>query len=255
MFRTSRIGRWLKKSAVICFVLFLWQVGPSLGIIDERTLPSFLRVLSEWLKIMFSGELPEHIYISLQRSLAGFFLAVATAIPLGVAMGWFNRVNRIFNPIVQLFRNTASLALYPVVLLIFGLGETAKIGIIFWGALWPLLINTIEGVNAVSPIYIKAARTMNVSTFQLFVKVVLPASIPFILTGLRISATRSIVVLVAAEMLGASSGLGYLIFDAQHKEEIEKMYSAIITLISLGMIVNLLLVKLERKLTVWKDCP
>jgi NitT/TauT family transport system permease protein len=232
--------------------LLIWQIFPTLGIISPRTLPPLSEVLARLWEISFNGELKVHIAISLKRSLTGYLAAVTVAIPLGFMMVWSKKVHQFFNPIVQLFRNTSSLALYPVVLLIFGIGETAKFIIIFWTAAWPLLISVIDGVRAVDVIYVKAAKSMSISTLALFFRVILPSTIPYILTGLRISATRSMVALVAAEMLGASSGLGFLIFDTQHKDEIAKMYAAIITLISMGMLVNFGLARLEKRLTVWK---
>ncbi|MDR2422003.1 MAG: ABC transporter permease [Deltaproteobacteria bacterium] len=241
-----------RKTVAIATFLFIWQVFPTLEIISPRTLPPLSVVLTKLWQTIASGEMRIHIAISLKRALSGFSAAVAVAIPLGFLMVWSKKVHQFFNPIVQLFRNTSSLALYPVVLLIFGIGETAKFIIIFWTAAWPLLISVIDGVRAVDAIYVKAAKSMSISTVALFFRVILPSTIPYILTGLRISATRSMVALVAAEMLGASSGLGYLIFDTQNKDEIDKMYAAIITLISIGMILNFGLIRLERRLTVWK---
>ncbi|MDR0550027.1 MAG: ABC transporter permease [Deltaproteobacteria bacterium] len=241
-----------RKTIAIAIFLFIWQVFPSLEIINPRTLPPLSVVLTKLWQIIINGELRVHIAISLKRSVSGFSAAVVVAIPLGFMMVWSKKIHQFFNPIVQLFRNTSSLALYPVVLLIFGIGETAKFIIIFWTASWPLLISVIDGVRAVDAIYVKAAKSMSISTVALFFRVILPSTIPYILTGLRISATRSMVALVAAEMLGASSGLGYLIFDTQNKDEIDKMYAAIITLISIGMLINFGLIRLEKRLTVWK---
>ncbi|MDR1395190.1 MAG: ABC transporter permease [Deltaproteobacteria bacterium] len=241
-----------RKTVVIGILLILWQILPSLEIVSPRTLPPLTQVLEKLREIAGSGELKIHLAISLKRALSGFLAAVITAVPLGFLMVWSRKVHQFFNPVVQLFRNTSSLALYPAVLLIFGIGETAKFIIIYWTAAWPLLISVIDGVRAVDAIFIKAAKSMSISSPALFFRVILPSSVPYILTGLRISATRAMVALVAAEMLGASSGLGYLIFDTQHKDEIGKMYAAIIILISLGMMVNLCLRLLEKRLTSWK---
>jgi len=242
----------LKKVVAIGCIIVIWQVLPSAGFIDPRSLPAFSDVIKGLLGLILSGELLTHALASFQRSLVGFLVAVLIAIPLGIFMGWFKRVERIVDPLMQICRNTATLALYPVFILIFGLGEVSKIGIIFWGSIWPILINTIEGVKTVDPLLVKAARSMAISRLKLFTNVILPAAAPSILTGLRISATRSLIILVAAEMLGASAGLGFLIFDAQHKYEPEKMYAGILVLIMLGMSLNYLIVKLEHYLTRWK---
>lgn len=240
-----------KSSAAIAAVMVLWQVLPVSGLIDARSLPPFSDVIVGLVKIIATGELFRHFSASFHRSLLGFVLAICFAIPLGIFMGWFQRFEKIVDPLIQLCRNTATLALYPVFILLFGLGELSKIGIIFWGSIWPILINTIAGVKTVDPLLIKSARSMAVSRFALFLKVILPAAVPSIITGLRISATRSIIILVAAEMLGASAGLGFLIFDARHKYQVEKMYAGIIVLIMLGMSVNYLIVKVENYLTRW----
>ncbi|MEL7633206.1 ABC transporter permease [Sporomusa sphaeroides] len=242
----------LKRVIAIGFIVAIWQVLPSTGVIDPRSLPAFSAVIQGLLELILSGELLTHALASFQRSLMGFFVAVSLAIPLGIFMGWFKRVEKIVDPLMQICRNTVTLALYPVFILVFGLGEVSKIGIIFWGSIWPILINTIEGVKTVDPLLVKAARSMAMSRLGLFIHVILPAAVPSILTGLRISATRSLIILVAAEMLGASAGLGFLIFDAQHKYQPEKMYAGILVLMMLGMSVNYLIVTLESYLTRWK---
>ena len=242
----------LKRMVAIGLVILIWEILPATGVIDARSLPPFSDVMQGLLSLILSGELAKHALASFHRTLLGFFIAVAIAIPLGIFMGWFKRLEKIVDPLMQICRNTATLALYPVFILVFGLGELSKVGIIFWGSIWPILINTIEGVKTVDPLLIKAARSMAMSRFGLFLHVILPAAVPSIITGLRISATRSIIILVAAEMLGASAGLGFLIFDAQHKYEVEKMYAGIVVLIMLGMSVNYLIVRLEQYLTRWK---
>lgn len=248
----DRSWRTVKQTLAIGFVLVLWQVIPSLGWVDHRTLPPLSDVIQGFIELVVSGKLFVYALASFKRALSGFVLSILVAIPLGFLMGWFKRVERVFDPVVQLFRNTATLALYPVFLLIFGLGELSKIGIIFWGCLWPILINTIDGVKLIDPILIKSARSMSVSAFSMFIKVILPAAIPSIITGLRLSATHSIIVLVSAEILGSDSGLGFLIFEARDRYDAPAMYSGIIILSALGLMLNYALVHLEKSLTFWK---
>jgi len=244
--------RLIRKSIAIGSVILLWQVIPSVGLVDPRSLPPFSDVILGLIHLIVSGELFDDLLISLQRSMLGFSLSILVAIPLGIFMGWFKSFESIVDPLIQISRNTATLALYPVFILIFGLGELSKIGIIFWGCIWPILINTIAGVRNVEPILIKVAKSMSISTYALFQKVILPAAVPSIISGLRISATHSIIILVAAEMLGARAGLGFLIFDARNKYEIPTMYAGILVLIILGMTVNYLIVEFEKYCTKWK---
>ncbi|WP_242949577.1 ABC transporter permease [Clostridium pasteurianum] len=134
----------------------------------------------------------------------------------------------------------------------FGIGETSKIAIVFWGVWSAILLNTISGVKNVDPILIKSAKSMAASQLTVFTKVVLPSAFPSIITGIRISATSSILVLIAAEMMGASSGIGYLLYDTQMKYQIPKMYASIVTMSLLGLIINYIIVAFEKRISRWK---
>ena len=214
----------IKSVAIIVFIA-LWEIAPRLGIVDRMYLPPFSEVLSAFGKLIISGDLFIHIGSSLRRSMGGLFIAVAIGIPLGIFIGWFKMVEKLLDPLLQVFRNTSTLALFPVFILLFGLGELSKVAIIFWGTLWATLLNTINGVKSVDPLLIKAARSMSASNFFIFRKIVLPAATPSIITGFRLSASTSILILVAAEMLGSNSGLGFLIFYSEQKYDIAEMYS------------------------------
>lgn len=249
----SHLKNALQKSIIIVLFLALWEILPSSGIIDRSFLPPVSEVAGALIKMIASGELMTHISISLQRAFLGFAFAVLVAIPLGMLMGWYKLFEKIVDPLVQTFRNTSTLALYPVFILFLGIGEASKIAIIFKAAVWPILINTISGVKGVDPLLIKSARSMAVSNSFIFRKVVLPFSIPSIAAGIRLSASISLVVLVAAEMIGAKSGLGFLIINMQYNFMIPEMYAAIATITLLGLFLNYILVWLEKKATSWKE--
>ncbi|QDR79299.1 Putative aliphatic sulfonates transport permease protein SsuC [Sporomusa termitida] len=239
-------------SSVLIFLL-LWEIAPRLGIVDAIFLPPFSQVAVAFWQLIITGELFTHISISLLRSLLGFSLGLSVAIPLGLLIGWFKGFEHFIDPLVQTFRQTSTLALFPVFILLFGIGEISKVAVIFWGVQWAVLLNTISGVKNVDPLLIKAAKSLGISKFSLFIKVILPASMPSILTGVRLSATHSILVLIAAEMLGANAGLGYLLFFAEANFLIPKMYAAIITMSLMGLIVNYSLVSLEKRVLKWKE--
>lgn len=243
----------IQRSLIIVIFLTVWEILPSLGIINPAFLPPASKVAGALLKLLFSGELITHILISLQRAFLGFALAVLVAIPLGILMGWYKLFERFVDPLIQAFRNTSTLALYPVFILFLGIGEASKIAILFKAALWPILINTISGVKNVDPLLIKSARSMAVSNIFLFRKVVLPYSIPSIASGVRLGASISLVVLVAAEMIGARAGLGFLIINYQYNFMVPEMYAAIVTLTVIGLFLNYALVWLEKKATSWKE--
>ena len=152
-----------------------------------------------------------------------------------------------------IFLNTAALALLPVFTLILGIGETSKIAIILYASVWPILYNTISGVRNVDPLLIKSARSLGLSHFALFQKVILPAAVPTIFTGVRLAGAASILVLVATEMVGAKAGLGYLILNSQYNFQIPHMYAGILTVSAIGVAFNYLLLSLERRFSTWRS--
>ncbi|MEU7654085.1 ABC transporter permease [Micromonospora taraxaci] len=245
-------GKVLHRSVAIAALAAIWEGAPRLGLVDRVFLPPLSEVLVAWWELLRSGQLAEHVGASLTRSLAGLGLAVLTAIPLGLLIGWYRPLAELLSPLLEVFRNTAALALLPVFVLILGLGETSKIALVLYACSWPILLNTIAGVKGVDPLLIRSARSMGLNHLRLFQKVILPAAVPTIFTGVRLAGAYSILVLVAAEMVGAKAGLGYLINYAQYNFAIADMYSGIITISAIGLVVNQLLVALERRFSTWR---
>lgn len=242
----------LRRLLSILAFLLIWEIISRTGIIDSNFLPPFSVVIKTFFNMLVSGELVTNIAVSMKRSLLGFGLGIVIAIPLGLIIGSFKKIEFYIDPLLQLFRQTSTLALLPVFMLFFGIGETSKVAIVFWGVWSAILLNTINGVRNVEPILIKSARSMGASQFTIFKKVILPSAFPSIITGIRLSATSAILVLIAAEMMGASSGLGYLLYDTQIKYQIPKMYASIVTMSLIGIIVNYIIVAFEKKMTKWK---
>ncbi|MBF6130458.1 ABC transporter permease [Nocardia brasiliensis] len=249
------VWRLFKPTVVIALFLLLWQLAPGLGLVDEVFLPPFSVVAQAFVDLAVSGELWTHVSASLSRSLAGYALALAIAIPLGIAIAWYRPVADFLNPVLELFRNTAALALLPVFILILGIGETSKVALVVYASTFPILLNTITGVRTVDPLLVKSAVSLGLSPIRLFQKVILPAALPSIFTGLRMAAASSILVLLAAEMFGARAGLGYLITAAQQNFQIPNMYAGIIAISLLGLAFNGLLVALERRFSRWRTEP
>lgn len=240
------------RSVAILLLLAVWEFAPRAGLIDSTFLTPFSGVVRALGELAASGQLAEHIQASLTRSLSGFGIAVLIAVPLGILIGWYKTVSDVLTPLVQLFLNTAALALLPVFVLVLGIGETSKIAIVVYACTWPILLNTITAVRNVDPTLLKLARSLNLPPPALFRKVILPASIPTVFTGLRLAGAAAIVVVIAAEMVGAKAGLGFLINDSQYNFAIPSMYAGIVAISVLGVGFNQLLVLVERRLTSWK---
>ena len=242
----------IKQSIVILLLLILWEMAPRMGLVDSTFFPPFSKVAESWWGLVISGDLYAHFQASILRSLFGFGLAILVSIPLGLIIGWYPLASELLNPVLEVFRNTAALALLPVFILLLGIGETSKVSIVFFACTFPILLNTINAVRNVDALLIKAAKSMALPSYKLFYKVILPASIPTIFTGIRMAGSSSILVLIAAEMVGAKEGLGYLINYSQQNFQIPQMYAGIITISLLGVAINYLLVSLERKFSSWK---
>ncbi|WP_194908638.1 ABC transporter permease [Catenulispora rubra] len=241
-----------KRTVAIAAFLVLWEVAPRVGLVDRTFLVPFSEAVKALIELAKDGQLWDNTRASLVRSLSGFLIAIGVGVPLGLLIGWYKPVAEILGPLLELFRNTAALALLPVFILLLGIGETSKIAIVVYACTWPILLNTISGVRTVDPVLIKSARSMSLPAHRLFAKVILPASLPTVFTGIRLAGASSILVLVAAEMVGAKAGLGYLVNASQQNFAIPDMYAAIIAISVIGLVFNHLLVLLERRLTRWR---
>jgi NitT/TauT family transport system permease protein len=247
-------GRAGWKSLAVLLFLALWELGPTyLASPSARVfLPPLHDVVAAGLNLLANAQLQNHLQASLTRSVSGFSIAVVSAVVLGLLIAWYGWLSSFLNPLLELFRNTATLALLPVFTLLLGIGEESKITIVAYAAFFPVLLNTIAGVRTVDPLLIRAARSLGLNSFRLFQKVILPSAVPTIFTGLRMAGTSSILVLIAAEMVGAKAGLGYLIVNSQMSFLIPDMYAGIVTVSVLGLAVNALLVALERHFSRWR---
>lgn len=256
--RAAGIGRTgVRRSAAVVAFLLLWELGPQYLLESSRAvfLPPLHVVLEALWDLVRTGQLQEHLTASLTRSAIGFGLAVVVGVTVGIAVAWYGGLRELLTPLLELFRNTAALALLPVFTLLLGIGELSKVSIVAYAAFFPVLLNTVAGVRTVDPLLVRAARTLGLSNLQLFAKVVLPSAVPTIFTGIRMAGTASILVLIAAEMVGAKAGLGYLIVNAQSSFQIPQMYAGILTVSVFGLVVNTALVRLERRFSRWRVTP
>jgi NitT/TauT family transport system permease protein len=237
--------------SILTFIAF-WEFVGRFEIINPRFFPPFSKVVVALGKLTISGTLFKHVSISLQRALTGYAMGLCLAIPLGITIGVFRRFEQFINPLLQLFRNLSVFSLLPVFILLFGIGETSKIAVIFWAVLWNVLLNTVAGVKNVDINLIKGARAMGTGRLRLFATVILPGALPHIFSGMRISATTSIIVLIAAEMLGASRGLGFALHFYEANMMIPNMYGIIIVMAILGLTLNFILEGIEKRSFRWR---
>jgi NitT/TauT family transport system permease protein len=248
-----KAGSILSRFFAVFIFLLRWETTGRLGLVNKIFLPPFSKVMIALWSITKNGELGGHLFASLKRAVIGFSLGFSFAVILGLLIGWFGKFERFINPLLEVFRNTSVLALLPVFLLFFGIGEQSKIAMVFWGVMWAVLLNTIAGVRNIDSQIIRASRAMGMNVVMLFAKIIFPAAMPSIFTGIRLCATSSILVLTAAEMMAAKKGLGFALFFYEGNIMIPQMYAIIVVMSVLGVSVNMFLLALEKRLFRYRE--
>ena len=243
--RSARIQEWLMPSAVAVAGVALWQIACNVA--QSRVFPTPLQSLQGFWELVDSQRLWGDVAASLFRVTWGFLLAAGIGIPLGLVVGWSLRAFRAFNPIIQGLRPISPIAWIPIAILWFGIGDGAGIFLIFLSSFFPITVGTMAAVRNISLVHQRSAANFGVTGVELFRRVVLPAALPQIITSLRIALGVAWLVIVAAEMVGMDSGLGYLINDARNAGSRYDLVAATMILIGLICIaLDFLIRRLER---------
>ena len=255
------IGVGLIAPAVI---IAAWQAVAMLGWVNPQMLPSplaqkWLAYLlpsqpyadGSWLGWAVSGELVGDAVSSLYRVIVGFLIGAGLALPLGLAMGANARIYAWFNPLVQLLRPIPPIAYIPLAILWFGLGNPPAVFLIALGAFFPVLMNTIAGVRQVDGIYLRAARNLGASGSTLFLRVILPAAVPYILVGVRIGIGTAFIVVIVSEMIAVNNGLGFRILEAREYFWSDKIMAGMISIGLIGLAIDVAMNRLNNHLLRW----
>lgn len=245
----------------------LWHAVAQAGLVNPQILPAPLDVARKWLAYLLplepyggqgswlawalSGELAVDTASSLYRVVVGFGIGAGLALPLGLAMGASSAVYAWMNPLVQILRPIPPIAYIPLAILWFGLGNPPAVFLIAIGAFFPVLMNTIAGVRQVDGIYLRAARNLGAGGGTLFLRVILPAAVPYILSGMRIGVGTAFIVVIVSEMIAVSNGLGYRILEAREYFWSDKIIAGMITIGMLGLAIDLGMDRLNRHLLRW----
>jgi NitT/TauT family transport system permease protein len=223
----------------------IWQ--SAVVFTKTQVLPSPLAVLRGIVELARKGLLGSYVRDSLVRVAAGYSLALAFGIPLGIALGWFSAAARAINPVIQFLRPISPLAWIPVAIVLFGVSNSAAIFLIFLASFFPIVVAAMNGVRNVPAMYLQAGRNFGLSTPALFSRVIFPAALPRVLTGLRVSLGVAWLVVVAAEMIAVNSGLGYLVIDSRNAGKRYDLVIAAMLLIGvIGLALNTLVRQVER---------
>ena len=240
---------WLNAASVL-IGLAIWTAVTWGGLAG---LPGPVEVAARAVTLLRSGQLESDMLASLARVLAGFTIGVALSIPIGFLMGWYGVARGLLEPYVQFFRMIPPLAVIPLAIVTMGIGETPKVFVIFLGAFLSSVVAVYGGVIGVDRKLISAARVLGAKDFTIFRRVVVPASLPFIMVGMRIGLGSAWATVVAAELIAAQSGLGFRMQQAQLYYELPTIFVALIAIGLLGLAMDRIILLFERRLTAWQE--
>jgi ABC-type nitrate/sulfonate/bicarbonate transport system permease component len=238
--RPTRVRAIALPAVSFAILIAVWHIGAR-AIDIPALFPTPLNVLAEARRLIASGDLAAHIMASMTRILGGFSLGTFIAVPLGLLMGNLPLVRGLLEAYIEFFRYIPALSLVTLAMIWFGIGEASKVFLITYGTVFIVTINTIAGVASIPVTKLRAARALGANQRQMFFYVTLPASVPFILTGMRIAMGAAFTTIVAAEMVAAQSGLGFLIFSSRLYMQTDAIFVAIATLGLLGFLTDALM--------------
>jgi NitT/TauT family transport system permease protein len=248
----ARPERLLIGSASVGMFLAAWEAVGRSGLVSPLFLSSPSAVVAAGAAMWASGELMEHIRVSAGEFALGYLAAAGTAIPIGLAIGWYRRLEYAADPFLSALYATPRVALIPLVVLWLGIGVWSKAAVVFLGAFFPICINTVAGVKTVSHVHVRVARSFRASDARLFRTIVLPSSVPFVLAGLRLGIGRGLVGVVVSELYGASAGLGFLIATAGATFQTDKVFVGIALIAAFGVVCNEILARAEARVEGWR---
>jgi ABC-type nitrate/sulfonate/bicarbonate transport system permease component len=233
-------------------LLLLWEACARMGFIDTRFFPAPSSVIATMVDMLRTGELVTHTAVSMERLLYGTILGAIPALVLGIAMGLNRPIRALFDPLIAATYPVPKSAILPLALLIFGLGEGSKIFMVAIGVFFPMVINTTTGVLEINKIYLDVGRNYKASRWNTFWTIAFPGALPVIMTGFKLGIGIGLILIAVAEMVGAKSGLGYLIWSAWSTFAVEQMYVGLFVIALIGFLLTLLLNELERVIIPWK---
>ncbi len=240
-------------TAAVIFFLAIWElVGNVWQLINPMFMSAPSLIAKAAIQMFGSGEIYTDLYISGIELVWGYLLSAVVAVPFGIAIGWYKKIAYIFDPFVNAMNATPRVALLPLVIIWLGIGILSKIGIIFLGAVFPILINTRDGVKTTPVNLLTAARSFGASEWMLFKTVVLPSTIPFILTGLRLGLGRAIVGVMVGELYAATAGIGFMITVAGATFQTDKVFVGVLIFALTGMIGTEMITRVERRFDKWR---
>jgi ABC-type nitrate/sulfonate/bicarbonate transport system permease component len=236
---------------LIALLLGLWELSSARGWVSALSWPRMSAILVTLWNLLLSGELLKELAPSLWRMGAGYTIGVSLGILVGLLMGASRLVYYVLEPLTEVLRPIPSPAYVPIAILFLGIDDEMKIFMIAFSTFFPVLLNTYSGVRSVDPVQLQTARTFGVKGSKLLWQIILPSAAPYIFTGMRVSLAIALIVMVIAEMVAASNGIGYFVLAAQRGFQIREMFAGVVTLAAIGYALNRIFLAIENRVLAW----
>jgi NitT/TauT family transport system permease protein len=239
--------------ASFTLVIAVWETARAVGLINPKLFPSVAAVLSAFVALLRNGSLQAHISASFGRVMIGFSMGIAAAVVLGFLIGWFRTIRMLLDPVINFFRALPPIALIPLMIIFFGIGETSKIIVLTYASFFPALVVIYQSLVGLDPIYVRVGRSLGSTNMELFRKVILPQLVPSIITACRVSLGVTWATLVAAELIAAQKGLGAMMVEAQNFFQMPPLVLGIMLIGAISLIMDGVVRFIERRVTAWQE--
>jgi len=245
----KRISGWF----LVLSLLVLWELLSRVNLVNNVFFPSFSIIFKKLCQMLAMTDTWRNIGSTLLRFFMGYFLACILGIPIGILMGKIRRLFDLFEPLVEMLRPIPSAAIIPIAILFLGIDDRMKIFVIAYACLWPILINSLDGVRNIDPVLIETGKTFKLAKWRFLLKIVVPASSPQIVTGMRVSLAIALILAITVEMIAGNNGIGFFILDSERSFHFPEMYAGIILIGIIGYFMNFIFLTLSKRIMRWHE--
>ncbi len=249
---TDRLG-FLYGAASFAVIIGIWWAMWAIGFVDAGLLPSPQEVFRQFIKLTVEKQLWLDVLLSARRVLIGVVCGLVIAIPVAFLLGWYPAVRRFIDPVINFFRALPPIALIPLVIVYFGIGEPARVSVLIYAAFFAGVIVIYEGIKLLPPIYVRVSQALGASDFEIFRRVVIPATLPHVLTAFRVAVGVCWTTLVAAELVAAERGLGAVIVNGQNYFQVPTIFVGIIMIGAVALVMDMLIRAVTARLLSWQE--
>ena len=233
-------------------LLLLWEVAARTAPGLESYLPPMSAVTAALGQLFLGGQVRDHVLATVERFFVGYLIAAVIGVSFGIALGYFHSLHNLLGIVIEFLRPMPSVAIIPVAILMLGIGDSMIVAVTVYATVWPILINTVDGVRHIESTLIDTGRTFGLSRWRVLWQIVLPGASPYIVTGLRIALSIALILVTTAEMVAGSKGLGFFILDEERSMNSSNMYAGIIIVAALGYVLNRLFLGVEARVMRWR---